>query len=52
MRDRPAGITERDLGHALADGWGIRDLRRRHRRTAGTEHAWQSLEGAIAQVTR
>ena len=23
MRDRPAGITERDLGHALADGWGI-----------------------------
>ena len=30
----------------------VRDLRRPHRRTAGTEHAWQSLEGAIAQVTR
>ena len=22
----------------------VRDLRARHRRTAGTEHAWQSLE--------
>ena len=30
----------------------VRDLRARHRRTAGTEHAWQSLERAIAQVAR
>jgi spectinomycin phosphotransferase len=30
----------------------VRDLRVPHRRTAGTEHAWQSLEQSIAQVTR
>ena len=30
----------------------VRDLRRPHGRTAGTEHAWQSLECAIAQITQ
>ena len=30
----------------------VRDLRARHRRTAGTEHAWHSLERTIAQVAR
>ena len=23
MRDRPEGITERDVARALADGWGL-----------------------------
>jgi spectinomycin phosphotransferase len=30
----------------------VRDLRAPHRRTPGTEHAWQSLEITIAQITR
>jgi spectinomycin phosphotransferase len=30
----------------------IRDLRAPHRRTPGTEHAWQALEITIAQLTR
>jgi spectinomycin phosphotransferase len=30
----------------------VRDLRRPHRRTAGTEHAWQSLECTIAQIAQ
>jgi spectinomycin phosphotransferase len=29
----------------------LRDLRAPHRRTAGTEHAWQALELSIAQIT-
>ena len=29
----------------------VRDLRAPHGRTAGTEHAWQSLERTIAQIT-
>ena len=30
----------------------VRDLRARHRRTPGTEHAWHSLERTIAQLAR
>ncbi len=30
----------------------VRDLRAPHRRTPGTEHAWQALEITIAQITR
>ena len=30
----------------------VRDLRAPHRRTPGTEHAWQALETTIAQLTR
>jgi spectinomycin phosphotransferase len=30
----------------------VRDLRAPHRRTPGTEHAWQALETTIAQITR
>jgi spectinomycin phosphotransferase len=30
----------------------VRDLRAPHRRTPGTEHAWQALEITIAQLTR
>ena len=30
----------------------VRDLRAPHRRTPGTEHAWQALEITIAEITR
>ena len=30
----------------------VRDLRAPHRRTPGTEHAWQALEITIAQITQ
>ena len=30
----------------------VRDLRAPHRRTPGTEHAWQALEITIAKITR
>jgi spectinomycin phosphotransferase len=30
----------------------VRDLRAPHRRTSGTEHAWQALEITIAEITR
>ena len=40
MRDRPAGITERDLGHALADGWGIRCATLRYAPVGGGSYHW------------
>ena len=40
MRDRPAGITERDLGHALADGWGIRSATLRYAPVGGGSYHW------------
>ena len=30
----------------------VRELRARHRRTAGTEHAWQALDRTVAQLTQ
>jgi hypothetical protein len=30
----------------------VRDLRAPHRRTPGTEHAWQALDITIAQIPR
>ena len=40
MRDRPAGITEQDLGHALADGWGIRSATLRYAPVGGGSYHW------------
>jgi spectinomycin phosphotransferase len=40
VRDRPAGITERDLGHALADGWGIRSATLRYAPVGGGSYHW------------
>jgi hypothetical protein len=40
VRDRPAGITERDLGHALADGWGIRSATPRYAPVGGGSYHW------------
>lgn len=40
MRERPAGITERELGHALADGWGIRAASLRYAAVGGGSYHW------------
>jgi spectinomycin phosphotransferase len=55
-------LTGRPVNHALLETyrlrWAlddiscfVRDLRARHRRTPGTEQAWQALEISIAQLT-
>ena len=40
MRDRPTGITERDVAHALADGWGIRAAALRYAPVGGGSYHW------------
>jgi spectinomycin phosphotransferase len=40
VRDRAAGITERDLGHALGDGWGIRSATLRYAPVGGGSYHW------------
>ena len=40
MRDRPEGITERDLGHALAEGWGLRSATLRYAPVGGGSYHW------------
>ena len=42
MRDRPAGITERDVARALADGWGLSTaaLRLRYAPVGGGSYHW------------
>ena len=40
MRDRPAGVAERDLVRALADGWGIRAAGLRYVPVGGESYHW------------
>ena len=42
MRDRPEGITEPDVAHALADGWGLpaETLRLRYASVGGGSYHW------------
>ena len=40
MRDRPAGVTERDLLHALADGWGLSAKTMRYAPVGGGSYHW------------
>ena len=40
MKDRPAGVTERDLAHALADGWGICAAALRYAVVGGGSYHW------------
>jgi len=42
VRDRPEGITERDVAHALADGWGLPAgvLRLRYAPVGGGSYHW------------
>ena len=40
MRDRPAGVTEQDLVHALADGWGLSAETLRYAPVGGGSYHW------------
>jgi len=56
LTGRPVDATARELHRlrwALDDlSCFVRDLRAPHRRTPGTEHAWDALQITIAQLTR
>jgi len=47
VRDRPEGITERDVAHALADGWGLPagTLRLRYAPVGGGSYHWVVTAG-------
>jgi spectinomycin phosphotransferase len=47
VRDRPAGVTERDVAHALADGWGLPagTLRLRYAPVGGGSYHWVVTAG-------
>ena len=45
MRDRPAGVTERDLVHALADGWGLSAETLRYAPVGGGSYHWVVTSG-------
>jgi spectinomycin phosphotransferase len=47
VRDRPDGITERDVAHALADGWGLPAgmLRLRYAPVGGGSYHWVVTAG-------
>ena len=45
MRDRPAGITERDLVHALADGWELPVETLRYAPVGGGSYHWVVTSG-------
>jgi spectinomycin phosphotransferase len=49
----PAALAFYRLRWALDDlSCFVRDLRAPHRRTPGTEHAWEALEATVADLTR
>ena len=45
MKDRPAGVTERDLVHALADGWGLPVEALRYAPVGGGSYHWVVTSG-------
>ena len=45
MKDRPAGVTERDLVHALADGWGLPVETLRYAPVGGGSYHWVVTSG-------
>ncbi|MGH3172720.1 MAG: phosphotransferase, partial [Streptosporangiaceae bacterium] len=49
MRDRPAGVTERDLVHALADGWGLSAETLRYTPVGGGSYHWVATSGPEEQ---
>ena len=44
MRDRPTGIAERDVAHALADGWGIRAGALTYAPVGGGSYHWAARD--------
>jgi spectinomycin phosphotransferase len=53
VRDRPAGVAERDLRHALAQGWGIHAAAMRYVPEGGGSYHWavRDREGERRFVT-
>ncbi len=45
MRDRPAGVGERELTQALADGWHIRPVATRYAPVGGGSYHWVVRDG-------
>jgi spectinomycin phosphotransferase len=45
VRDRPAGITERDVANALADGWGLSARTLRYAPVGGGSYHWVVTAG-------
>lgn len=45
MRDRPAGVGERELRHALADGWQIHAIAMRYAPVGGGSYHWVVHDG-------
>ncbi len=45
MRDRPAGVTERDVARALADGWGLAAETLRYAAVGGGSYHWVVTAG-------
>ncbi|HEY1001407.1 MAG TPA: phosphotransferase [Streptosporangiaceae bacterium] len=45
MRDRPAGVAERDLVHALAEGWGLSAESLRYAPVGGGSYHWVVTSG-------
>jgi spectinomycin phosphotransferase len=45
VKDRPAGVTERDLVHALADGWGLPVETLRYAPVGGGSYHWVVTSG-------
>ena len=44
MRDRPTGVTERDLVHALAEGWGLLAKTLRYAPVGGGSYHWVVID--------
>jgi spectinomycin phosphotransferase len=45
VRDRPAGVTERDVARALADGWGLAAETLRYAAVGGGSYHWVVTAG-------
>ena len=45
VRDRPAGVTDRELGDALADGWRIEARALRYAAVGGGSYHWAVRDG-------
>ncbi|HEY2284868.1 MAG TPA: aminoglycoside phosphotransferase family protein [Streptosporangiaceae bacterium] len=45
MRDRPEGITERDVARALADGWGLTGWTLEYAPVGGGSYHWMAAGG-------
>jgi len=49
VRDRPEGITERDVARALADGWGLAAWTLEYAPVGGGSYHWVAADGALGE---